>query len=188
VYIGSFLAKAAAVILIALLVMARKVGLEENLAVRAPGTQSWRGAIIPFVIIAACLRMYYSFDPLVQNLPIRMVFSQSMALGSALVVFSLVVVAPITEEIIFRGYFFDVFKRSFGPGASIFLTTALFALAHGPQSGFDPMNLGVIFAIGLFFGIMRERTGSLVAPIVLHGLYNLVYVVVGAVFYLILGY
>jgi len=188
VYIGSFLAKSAAIILIGVLLAAQRVGLERNLAVRTPHSGSWRSLIIPFIVVSAAVRAYYSTDPLVPNLPIRLVFSESMFLGSALVVLSLIFVAPVTEEIIFRGYFFDVFKRSFGANTSIFLTTVLFTLAHGPQMEFDPMNLGIIFAIGLFFGIMREKAGSVAAPIVLHGLYNLVYIAVGVCYYLILGY
>lgn len=188
VYIGSFLAKSAAVVFMALLVMARRVEPDEHLAVRAPDMRSWRGFIIPFVIIAAAVRMYYSSDPLVPNLPIRLVFSESMFLGSALVVFSILIVAPVTEEIIFRGYFFDVFKRSFGAGTSVFMTSVLFALAHGPQTDFDPLNFGIIFAIGIFFGFIRERSGSVVGPMILHCLYNLTFILVGVIFYFILGY
>jgi len=186
--IGTLIAKTLALLMIAALLAAKKTGLNENLAIRKPRSAAWRKLIIPFIVIAACVRIYQSRDPLVPNLPIRMVFPEAMVIGNILITGSILFVAPIAEELIFRGYMFDVLKRSFGAPASIGLTSALFAAAHLPQLNYELSGVAVIFAAGLFFAVMRQKEDSILVPVFFHAMYNLVYVVVGSANYLIVGY
>jgi membrane protease YdiL (CAAX protease family) len=127
-------------------------------------------------------------NPLQPNLPLRLVFPDAMLIGNAIIISSTLLIAPLTEEVIFRGYLFDVLERSFGSYASILATSALFAMAHMVQLDFRFAHVFIIFVLGGIFGVLRYRTGSTAVPILFHALYNLVYILVGFFNYIVLGY
>jgi membrane protease YdiL (CAAX protease family) len=79
-----------------------------------------------------------------------------------------VVVAPVGEELFFRGLFQPVLKRLIGPWGSIGITSFLFAFAHGHAPTLLPL-----WMLGLILGVLYETTGSIVPGIMLHGLFNL---------------
>lgn len=78
--------------------------------------------------------------------------------------------APLSEELLFRGFLFSALARTrLGvPGASL-LTTAAWAALHGNYSAFGVFEVGVI---GLFLSWLLWRTGSLWVPIFCHAVYN----------------
>jgi len=81
---------------------------------------------------------------------------------------SLVVVPPVFEELIMRGVLFGQLrsKVSFWPAAII--VSILFAIAHGQ------INVAVdTFILSLFLCNLREKTGAIWAPIIVHTLKNL---------------
>ena len=80
--------------------------------------------------------------------------------------------APICEELFFRGYLMGVFAR-FGRGRAIWCTALLFALAHGVDTAFLPRVL-----IGALLGDAMARTGSILAPMLLHGCYNIAIILI----------
>ena len=80
--------------------------------------------------------------------------------------------APICEELFFRGYLMGVFAR-FGRGRAVWCTALLFALAHGVDTAFLPRVL-----IGALLGAMTMRTGSILAPMLLHGCYNIAIILI----------
>lgn len=86
----------------------------------------------------------------------------------ALFAFSSVVVAPLAEELFFRGYVLGVL-RARDPANALFVSAFLFAFVHFYVIHFVP-----VFLIGLLLGALYERRGSLVAPIVAHGFSNLI--------------
>lgn len=80
---------------------------------------------------------------------------------------ALIVVAPITEEILFRGFLFKGLRKklSFVPAA--FISGALFALAH------YQINVGIdVFIMSIGLAWLYENTGSIWAPILMHMLKN----------------
>jgi len=84
---------------------------------------------------------------------------------------AVIVVAPVFEEITFRGFIFSGLEASFiGPYGAIGITAAVWAFFH-PQYGV--FGTVVVFALGVLFGFARLRSGSLVVPLVLHSLHNL---------------
>ncbi len=93
----------------------------------------------------------------------------------ALVFVSLVIIAPIAEEIICRGFLFSGLrtKLAFIPAAII--TSVIFAAAH-LQIGYDAPLLWVAaidtFILSMVMVYMRERTNSLASPIFLHMIKN----------------
>jgi membrane protease YdiL (CAAX protease family) len=85
-------------------------------------------------------------------------------------VLGIAVIAPVTEELIFRGALFTQLGRTAlkAPGAVV-VTAALFAALH-VQYGMP--ELLFIVADGLFYGVARARTGTTVVPLVCHMLGN----------------
>jgi len=75
-----------------------------------------------------------------------------------------VVLAPITEEVFWRGYAQSTLTRSFGPSIAILGQAALFGLMHiGP-----PLRVAETFLMGLLFGIWRHKRRTLLPLILLH--------------------
>lgn len=82
----------------------------------------------------------------------------------------MVLVAPVIEELIFRGYALAGWINKIGPLGTIVATAARFAAIH-LQYGW--VGLFCVFGFGLVLGIVRWRTGNIYAGIVLHMLANL---------------
>jgi uncharacterized protein len=80
-----------------------------------------------------------------------------------------VVVAPIAEEMLFRGFLFRGWAASrLGVAGTIALTSLLFAALHW----YSAMGVAFCFCAGLLSGWLRWRLGSLTAPILIHMLNN----------------
>jgi membrane protease YdiL (CAAX protease family) len=187
-YIGTLLAKIAALIAIGFLLLIRRLKPDENLGTKMPDSDRWKRLVLPFVILSALLRVSYSADPMIPNLPMQFIFPEAMILGNILIISSALIIAPITEELIFRGYMQDVIKRSFGAFAAVLVTSFLFSLAHSPRMGLNFEALSIIFFLGLLFGYLRNSMGSIYIPILFHAIYNTVYMIVSTANYIRLGY
>lgn len=91
--------------------------------------------------------------------------------------FLVVIVAPLVEELIFRGMLLSRLRRSMGPKAAITASAAVFSGVHliDPNAIYAVPGL---FLVGLALGWAALRFGSLSVPIFLHAGVNLT----GAVF------
>jgi len=97
------------------------------------------------------------------------------ALPLILTFISLVVLPPLAEEIMIRGFLFSSFKRVVSVRWAIFITSLIFAAAHLPEGGAaGPLWIAFVdtFALSLVLCTLREKTGSLWAGITLHALKN----------------
>ena len=81
--------------------------------------------------------------------------------------------APICEELFFRGYLMGAFAKA-GRGRAIAAAALLFAAAHGVDAAFLPR-----FLLGCLLGGMARRTGSILAPMLMHGCYNAAVLLLG---------
>lgn len=80
---------------------------------------------------------------------------------------SLVILAPVFEELIFRGWLFGKLRKKLQLIPAILLTSILFGAMHGQW------NVGVnVFALSLFLCGLREFTGTIYASILLHMIKN----------------
>lgn len=79
------------------------------------------------------------------------------------------ILAPAVEEPLFRGYLFGRLRRSMTPYGAAALSGLVFAVAH-----FSLDNLLPLWAIGFTLGVLYDRTRDLAAPIIAHGLWNLI--------------
>ncbi len=105
-----------------------------------------------------------------ENTPIEEVFKFKQT--AMLFVAMAVLVAPLVEETVFRGYLYPMFARWFGVGPSIIVTGALFGLMHGPQLGGAKSLIALLTFVGIVFTFVRSRTGSVFASYLMHLGYN----------------
>ncbi len=84
---------------------------------------------------------------------------------------AVVVAIPLFEEVFFRGFLLTGFASSFmRPIGAVLVTTALWAGLHFQ---YDAVGVAVVFCFGLLLGAARIRTGSLMVPLGIHALENL---------------
>jgi membrane protease YdiL (CAAX protease family) len=83
-----------------------------------------------------------------------------------------VLIAPLVEETLFRGYLYPLFARSFGIAPGVVLTGVLFGLMHGAQLGWTWSLVAVLTVVGVVFTFVRARTGSVFASFLMHLGYN----------------
>lgn len=100
-----------------------------------------------------------------------------MTQGPALILIfaALVILPPLVEEIIMRGFLYTGLRQKLKIPAAAVITSLVFAVAH-LQIGSDapPLYVAAIdtFVLSMFLIWLRERTGSLWSGIILHGLKN----------------
>jgi membrane protease YdiL (CAAX protease family) len=83
-----------------------------------------------------------------------------------------VAVAPLLEEIIFRGFLFKVLWEIGGSRMAIIVTAALFALLHAGQLAGNWGSVVLIFLVGCLLSFVRHRSNSLIPSFVVHTSYN----------------
>jgi len=82
---------------------------------------------------------------------------------------AVVVIAPIAEELFFRGFLYQALRKWLGASRGIVFSAAIFAMAH-----FSPVLIFAIFPLGVVLGFVFDRRGSVVASITTHMTYNLI--------------
>ena len=94
-----------------------------------------------------------------------------------LVIVFAVVLGPVFEELLFRGFLQPLLERVLGGWLAIVLAATGFALLHGKEYQWVWQQLLVIGLAGVAFGYARYKTGSTAAAALLHGGYNLTFFV-----------
>jgi len=99
------------------------------------------------------------------------------------VLFSVVtgLVWGFTQEVIFRGMLQTEFDRRFGPWVGVLSANFIFTFGplhfnyynFGADANIQWGMFGVIFAIGLLFGVLYQRSGNLWLPAIFHGMWPL---------------
>ena len=81
------------------------------------------------------------------------------------------VIAPIIEELIFRGYLYKAWRFTrLGYVGALILISLLFSLAHVDQYHWP--SLIFLFCFAILMGMAREKTGSVLIPMLLHTINN----------------
>ena len=84
---------------------------------------------------------------------------------------SVIIIAPIAEEFIFRGFLYSQLSRTkLGPWGSVGLTSFFWTIIHFQ---YEIKILVVLFFFGLFLGYLRIAYKSLGLPIIIHAINNL---------------
>ena len=134
--------------------------------------QSWHPAIFFFTGCALSLLVFTltSVIKTPEHAPIEEVFKYKLT--AILFVVTAVLIAPLAEETIFRGYLYPLFAKSFGIVPGILLTGLLFGLMHGSQLGWSWGIVGLLVLVGVIFTSARAYTGTVLASFLLHLGYN----------------
>lgn len=82
------------------------------------------------------------------------------------------IVAPVCEELVFRGFVQPLLVRSWGAVAGILATALPFGLLHFQEYGNSWRHVLLITLSGVAFGWMRQATGSTKAAAGMHASYN----------------
>lgn len=85
----------------------------------------------------------------------------------ALALIAVAVVAPVAEELLFRGIAFRSLQRRLGGTAALLLSSALFTLAH-----VDLGHAAHLFGLGIVLAWLVRRSGSLYPSMILHAVVN----------------
>jgi membrane protease YdiL (CAAX protease family) len=136
---------------------------------RWPGSR-WLGYLLGGVVVAMLIQALARFLPIPKQMPIDQFFRTPAAAWS-LALFG-TFVAPLTEELYFRGLLFPVLKRSIGLNGSLIITAFGFALLHAAQLGMAWAPVLVLFLVGLILTMVRAATHSLAASTLMHIGYN----------------
>lgn len=105
-------------------------------------------------------------EPLVQPV-LEAALDPGAGTARTYLLFLAVVVAPVAEEILFRGIALPVLARRLGPWAALGATSLVFAAVHLDLTAAPPL-----FVLGLAFGLAYLYTGSLAVPITMHAAVN----------------
>ncbi|NNE90398.1 MAG: CPBP family intramembrane metalloprotease [Verrucomicrobiales bacterium] len=95
----------------------------------------------------------------------------------AVLIISPIIVAPLFEELVFRGYFYGILKKYTDPMFSALISGAIFGAIHLNAAALLPL-----WFFGIFLALSYEFTRSLWVPIGIHALFN-----ANTVFWLLFG-
>lgn len=127
-------------------------------------------------LIDLALKTLFHFQEYEQNAVkfVKIALNSPTSLIFALL--SVLMMAPLVEEFLFRGVLQTYLKKRMGPHAAILLSALSFALFHfSPGQGIGNVSLIIsLLILGSFLGFLYERQGSLWAPIGLHIAFNAV--------------
>lgn len=152
-----------------LLLVARGLDKRELFALRAPASTGGAVklgllAIVSIYVVAAALSPFLKAGQEQGLTPERW---EPDRLGAYLAnAFAVALVAPIVEELVFRGAGVTLLRR-FGPAAAALGSGLAFGLAHGLVEA-----LPVLVFFGMALAVLRMRTNSVVPGMVVHGLFN----------------
>jgi len=152
----------------------KNISIKNYIGFREPSKKEW---VQWLLILAAFMFLSDGVGFLLQQpiVPPFMVEAFKTASSVPALLFAIVVVAPIFEEIFFRGFLFQGIRYSrLGPIGAIGITSLVWAAVH-LQYGI--YGLATVFALGLLFGIARLKTDSIHLSMVMHSVVGLVAVV-----------
>jgi membrane protease YdiL (CAAX protease family) len=159
----------------ALAVRAAKMPFRDYLALKWPGR---RDVVRTLVGLAGLLAFFAALNAIAgKDMPsfVSESFLSARDAGMLpLLIIGFAVMAPLQEEIIFRGFLYRGFCEKFGALATVLFTSVAFALLHAQYEWYF---VAQVFALGFFFGWVRWKSGSTLLPILLHGALNAIAIV-----------
>jgi membrane protease YdiL (CAAX protease family) len=144
--------------------------LWRSLGWKRPTARQATGYLLGGGGLAIAINLALWMLPDTQVFPLEKLFN-SRAACYAIGTFA-VAVAPVVEELVFRGLLFAVLERAVGLPFAVVTTAVLFAGLHIPEYWNAWNHVLLILAVGMVFSLARGVTGSLTASILLHIGYN----------------
>lgn len=147
------------------------LGLRRLRPLRAMGTAA--GLILLllpiFVVVAAVA--YQLLGGQAEQQELVKIYQQAAKSGNYGIIWQVIVtavlIAPLAEEFLFRGYFYPVLKRFAGAVPAALFVSVLFALIHNNALALPGLTL-----LALALTLAYEWSGSIVLPVFMHACFN----------------
>ena len=106
-------------------------------------------------------------EPVTSQGAVELLMGDGATSTFALLLVSAAIVAPLVEEVLFRGYLYRALRSTVGPLTAVLFSGLVFGAVH-----LDPERLLPLAALGSALALLYEWSGSLLVPIAVHGLWN----------------
>ncbi len=123
--------------------------------------------IIPFVLLTSLIMNLLIDNQVGSNPLLEIVLNNNNYFAFIVLLLTTTILAPVFEEIIFRGVLLPILSRDLGKIAGILISSFVFALAHLSFIEFPPL-----FVLGVGLGTTRLISGRLFSSVVMHSLWN----------------
>ncbi len=130
------------------------------------GIRGWI-MIIPIVLLTSLVMNYFTENQRGSNPLLEIVLNNNNYFAFLILFLTTTILAPLFEEIIFRGALLPILSRDFGKVVGIIFSSFIFALAHLSFSEFPPL-----FILGIGLACTRLISGRLISSIFMHSLWN----------------
>jgi uncharacterized protein len=127
------------------------------------------GTILAYALNAILALLFQPEAPVEQQ-----VMQDLLAGGTSmwLAIIVAVIMAPLVEELLFRGVLFQAMRPRVGLWPAAVLSSLVFTLVHVEVITSQPLALTGLFTLGVVFAWAFHRTGSIVVPILGHAVFN----------------
>ncbi len=107
------------------------------------------------------------FGEIETQAPVKSLQEEESMLNKLYLIAGAIILAPLFEELVFRGYFYGILKKYTDPMFSAFITGGIFAVIHVNIPSILPL-----WFLGIFLALAYEASRSLWVPIGIHALFN----------------
>ncbi|HXZ26914.1 MAG TPA: CPBP family intramembrane glutamic endopeptidase [Terriglobales bacterium] len=122
------------------------------------------------ILLAGVIQALSYLFPMPPSLPIDKYFRD--ATSAWLLAGFGILVAPLVEELFYRGFLYPVLARPLGTFGAVVLTSIPFALMHASQLASAWAPLLMLFLVSVALTLTRAKTGSVAASVLVHMAYN----------------
>lgn len=173
----SFLGKEVAFLFYYILAMGTTLVIAHTIRKKRTGIDKYNfslssAKIMVLVSVAAIALQIGIITPIVDQIPMpdsmKKVFQDLANQNGPFAFITMVIAAPIFEELIFRGIILDGLLRRYSPLKSIILSSVLFGILH-----LNPWQFVTAMGIGIFSGWVYYKTGKLSLCVLIHLTNNL---------------
>ncbi len=130
------------------------------------GLKGWL-MIIPFVLLTSLIMNLIVENQAGSNPLLEIVLNNNNYFAFIMLFLTTTLIAPLFEEIIFRGVLLPVLARDYGKIIGILISSFVFALAHLSLNEFPPL-----FVLGIGLATTRLISGRLASSVVMHSFWN----------------
>lgn len=125
------------------------------------------GAVLAFLLSVA--------SALIHTPKVKSPLDDLTATPALLALFGLmaITIAPLFEEMFFRGFLQPLLARTLGTVAGIGVTATIFGAMHAPEYAMAWQYVLAVGLAGAAFGVVRARTNSIIPCTIMHGSFNL---------------
>ena len=122
-------------------------------------------AFLPVIFIMSflCKIMLFEYEEQKLVVEIKKNFNNNLFFNF----FLIIIVAPIIEEIVFRGLFYKTLKNFIPFVQASIISSLIFAIIHE-----NILSLTILFLLSLYLTCIYERTNSILYPILTHSIFN----------------